>query len=96
MTTVNIKIIDPTYAELAKALKNLGFKNQSTEDTFRYAHKKTGVVCTLPMKPDHAIVERGSYAHLTLVMEWYGLIKDRDELGQIIEINRRIEQFAAA
>lgn len=96
MNIVNIKIVDPTYRELARALKDLRFINKSTADIFRYVHEKTDTVITLPMKADHEIVERASYAAMTYIMEWKGLIKNRDALGQIIEKNRLIEQGTAA
>ena len=96
MRTVNIKIIDPTYGELAKALKSLGFKDKSKDDTFWYVHEGKNAWIRLPMKDNHEIVERTSYAAFTFVLEGKGILNDRDALGHIIEKNRLIKEATRA
>ena len=38
------KDMEPTYNELATALKKLGFANKRTSDTFVYENKKYGAI----------------------------------------------------
>ncbi|MBK8565611.1 MAG: hypothetical protein IPN76_20255 [Saprospiraceae bacterium] len=90
------KDMEPTYAELASALQMLKFVNESTTDNFRYAHKKSGAIVLLKMLPDDAKVHKARFAALSWNLEQFGVLKQEDDLGKLIEKMRLAEQQPAS
>ena len=88
--------MEPTYNELATALKKLGFANKSTSDTFVYENKKYGAIVILPMGSDTERVHKANFASLSCGLEEQGVLKHEHDLGKIIEQMRLSEKTAAA
>jgi hypothetical protein len=90
------KDMEPTYGELALALKKLKFDNESSQDSFRYAHKKSGAIVLLSLRPDDAKVHKAKFAALSFNLEEFGVLKHEHDLGKLIEQMRLAEQQPAA
>ena len=90
------KDLEPTYNELAKALKKLGFKNRSTEELWAYANEKTGSIVVLPLKSDNDPVHKANFASLSWTLEGQGVLQHEYDLGKLIEQMRLAEKQPSA
>ena len=90
------KDMEPTYEELAKALKKLKFIDKSTSDTFVYINKKFDSIILLKKGRVKDLVHKANFASMSWGLEEQGVFKHEHDLGKMIEKFRLEEQAAAA
>ena len=77
-----------TYGELAQALTELGFRNESDSDHFRYAHKKYASVILLKANPPNRELFKAIISAFSYQLYMQGVIEDYDDLAKLVEKNR--------
>ncbi len=90
------KDMEPTYGELAYALRKLGFVDNSTSDTFVYINKKFNAIVLLPLGDKDDNVHKANFASLSWGLEEQGVLEHEYDLGKMIEQMRLTEKQAAA
>ena len=94
--TRNYKDIVVTYKEMAGALKDLGFENDSTKKVFAYKNKNFDAIVLLPLKDENAQVNQAHFSSISFLLSQKGLLENRDDLAIIIEKKRVGRQKATA
>jgi signal recognition particle subunit SEC65 len=77
-----------TYGELAQALTELGYKNESDSDHFRYAFKKHNSVILLKANPANRELFKAIVSGFSYQLYMQGVIEDYDDLAKLVEKNR--------
>lgn len=92
---INENII-ATYAEVAEALKKLGFQDMSTPKHFRLVHNAYNSEVKLPARPLDTLFSKVNLAGFSYQLYMQGVIKDYDDLAKLVEKNRLIDHTPIA
>ena len=82
------KEMNITYGELAQALTQLGYKNESDSEHFRYVNKKYDSVVLLRANPVKRILFKAIVSGFSYQLYMQGVIEDYDDLAKLVEKNR--------
>ena len=77
-----------TYGELAHALTQLGFEDDSTTEYFQYVNEKEKSVVLLKNKPENEFVAKINLAGCSYQLYFQGVLKHTEDLAKRIEKNR--------
>ena len=77
-----------TYGELAHALTQLGFEDDSTTEYFQYVNEKEKSVVLLKNKPENEFVAKINLSGCSYQLYFQGVLKHTDDLAKRIEKNR--------
>jgi hypothetical protein len=78
-----------TYRELANALAQMGFSDESTSEYFQYTNQKEEATILLRARPAEAIVAQINLAGCSYQLYMHGILKHTDDLAKRIEKNRK-------
>ena len=79
-----------TYGELAQALIQLGFKNQSDAHYFRFVNSEHNARVLLKTNPENQILFKAIISAYSYQLYMQGVIEDFDDLAKLVEKNREI------
>jgi hypothetical protein len=82
------KEMDVTYGEVAQALTQLGFKDESTPELFLFVREARKVEVRLPYRPDDTLFAKINTLGFSNILFMQGIIKHPDKLVKMIEKNR--------
>lgn len=82
------KELNVTYAEVAQALKQLGFQDESTTELFRFVNEAHQSEVKLPARPLDATFMKANTVGFSNLLYMQGVIKEPDRLVKLIEKNR--------
>jgi hypothetical protein len=82
------KEISPTYQEVAEALTQLGFREETNSEFFLFVNDKHKSEVKLPARPYDAPFLKANLAGFSYLLFMQGVIKDTDDLAKLIEKNR--------
>jgi hypothetical protein len=82
------KEISPSYQEVAEALKQLGFREETNSEFFLFVNDKHKSEVKLPARPYDAPFLKANLAGFSYLLFMQGVIKDSDDLAKLIEKNR--------
>ena len=82
------KEMNITYGELAHALTQLGFKNESDSEHFRYVNKEQDSVILLRANPASRLLFKAIISGFSYQLYMQGVIEDYDDLAKLVEKNR--------
>jgi hypothetical protein len=85
-----------TYGELATALMQLGYKNESDSDHFKYVNKKHDSVILLRANPANRTLFKAIISGFSYQLYMQGVIDDCDDLAKLVEKNRMTNTAQAA
>ena len=77
-----------TYGELAYALTQLGYVDDSTPEYFQYVNEKEKSVVLLRNHPENEFVAKINLAGCSYQLYFQGVLKHTDDLAKRIEKNR--------
>jgi signal recognition particle subunit SEC65 len=77
-----------TYGELAQALLELGYRNESDSEHFRFVHKKYDSVILLKNNPSNRGLFKAIISGFSYQLYMQGVIEDYDDLAKLVEKNR--------
>ena len=77
-----------TYGEFFEALKQLGFKDESTTERFRFKKKTLASLINMPIRPLEAAMWTPNFFNYTQSLFLRGDIESPDDLAKMIEKNR--------
>jgi hypothetical protein len=77
-----------TYGELAQALTQLGYKNESNANHFRYVNKKHDSVISLRANSANRILFKAIVSGFAYQLSMQGVIEEEDDLAKLVEKNR--------
>lgn len=77
-----------TYGELAQALTQLGFQNQSDANYFRFVNSEHNSRVLLKSNPDNKTLFKAIISGYSYQLYMQGVIHDFDDLAKLIEKNR--------
>lgn len=80
--------ISATYAEVAKALVQLGFHDVSTSENFHFVNEKENSEIKLPARPLETPFYKANLIGYSYILYMQGIIKHRDDFAKRIEKNR--------
>ena len=89
------KDMEPTYGELAEALKKLNFEDRSYDTHFLFINDEFDAIVLLPLKHPNAKVHRAHFAGFSMTLEHKGVLEHMFDLGKMIEKTRRQKKKAA-
>jgi hypothetical protein len=78
-----------TYGELAAALKQLGFQDQSTSNECVFFNKKHEILFKLAKKTPEAEVFHLDLMGITFHLVWKNVITEREDLWKVVEAQKR-------
>lgn len=87
-----------TFGEFFEALKQLGFKDKSTETHFWFVKKKDNGVIRFPIRAKDAPMLKADLHGYSYTLFLRGDIENPDDLAKMIERNRekeKVEMFSA-
>lgn len=90
------KEMDITYGELATALTQLGYKNESDIGHFKYVNKKHDSVILLRANPANRTLFKAIISGFSYQLYMQGVIEDCDDLAKLVEKNRMTNTAQAA
>jgi hypothetical protein len=82
------KEMDVTYGEMAQALTQLGFKDESTSELFLFVREARKVEVRLPYRPDDTLFAKINTLGFSNILFMQGIIKHPDNLVKMIEKKR--------
>lgn len=77
-----------TYGELAYALTQLGFVQDTTSPYFQYVNEKKNSTVSLKKHPENEMVAKINLAGCSYQLYLQGILKHTDDLAKRIEKNR--------
>jgi hypothetical protein len=80
--------IAPTYHEVAQALMQLGYKEQTDASHFLFVNETHQSEVKLPFQPYETPFLKANLAGFSYLLYMQGVIKDQDKLAKLIEKNR--------
>ena len=80
------KEAEVTYGEVAEALTQLGFRDESTQEYFLFSHEKSEI--RLPFRATDALFAKINTLGFSNILFMQGIIKHPDNLVKMIEKNR--------
>ena len=81
--------ISATYYDVALALKQLGFQDESTSEHFRFVNEKHNSEIKLPAQPLETPFYKANLIGYSYILYMQGIIKHRDDLAKRIEKNKQ-------
>ena len=88
LSTNVYKEMDVTYGEMAQALSQLGFKDESTPDLFLFVREPKKQEVRLPYRPADTLFAKINTLGFSNILFMQGIIKHPDNLVKMIEKNR--------
>ncbi len=85
-----------TYGELAQALTQLGYKNESDVDYFRYVNKKHDSVILLRANSSNRTLFKAIISGFAYQLSMQGVIEEEDDLAKLVERNRMASNASMA
>ena len=87
-----------TNGELAQALTQLGYKNESDSEIFRYINKVYDSIILLRANPPNRTLFKAIISGFSYQLYMQGVIEEQDDLAKLVEKNRLTDhsQLAAA
>jgi hypothetical protein len=82
------KEMDVTYGEMAQALTQLGFKDESTSELFLFVREARKVEVRLPYRPEDTLFAKINTLGFSNILFMQGIIKHPDNLVKMIEKKR--------
>lgn len=82
------KEIMPTYQEVAQALMQLGYKEQTNTAFFLFVNEEHQSEVKLPYQPYETPFMKANLAGFSYLLYMQGVIKDQNKLAKMIEKNR--------
>ncbi len=82
------KEIAPTYQEVAQALKQLGYREETNSEFFLFVNDDHKSEVKLPARPYEALFLKANLAGFSYLLFMQGVVKDPDKLAKLIEKNR--------
>ena len=77
-----------TYGEFFEALKQLGFKDESTSEQFRFKKKTLASMITMPIRPLKDVMWTPNFFNYSQSLFLREDIENPDDLAKMIEKNR--------
>ena len=77
-----------TYREFFEALKQLGFKDESSQEYFRFKKKTMASMINMPIRPLDDAMWTPNFFNYTQSLFLRGDIESPDDLAKMIEKNR--------
>ena len=77
-----------TYGELAQALTQLGFQNQSDANYFRFVNSEHNSRVLLKSNPENKTLFKAIISGYSYQLYMQGVIDDFDDLAKLVEKNR--------
>jgi hypothetical protein len=77
--------MEASYAELAQVLLQLGYKNTSNAQFFRFTYKKYKSVVQLPQRSLTDIVVKANLAAFSYLLYMQGVIAHIDDLQKVLK-----------
>jgi hypothetical protein len=77
-----------SYGELATALTELGYRNESDSEHFKYVNKKHDSVVLLRANPASKTLFKAIISGFSYQLYMQGVIEDCDDLAKLVEKNR--------
>ncbi len=90
------KNVQPTYAELAKALQKLSLKNRSQGQLFSFTSHNGEPIVLLPIEAESNQVNMARFIAISYNLADLGILKHPHDLGKMIEQMRLSEKTATA
>jgi hypothetical protein len=84
------KEMEVTYGEIAQALKQLGYKDESTSKHFRFVNDAFKSEFLLPTRPLESKFVKANTVSFSNLLFMQGVVKNPDKLVKIIEKNRLV------
>lgn len=81
--------ISATYYDVALALKQLGFQDESTSEHFRFVNEKRNSEIKLPAQPLETPFYKANLIGYSYILYMQGIIKHRDDLAKRIKKNKQ-------
>jgi hypothetical protein len=81
-----------TYGEFFEALQQIGFKDFSTPEYFRFKKETTASQIKMAVRPLDKAIWKPSFLGYSHSLYLAGYIQDPDDLAKMIEINREKSQ----
>ena len=82
------KELNVTYGEVAQALKQLGYRDESNQAYFRFVNDTYESELLLPVRPLDTFFVKANTVGFSNLLFMQGVIKDPDNLVKLIEKNR--------
>ena len=82
------KEMDITYGEMAEALTQLGFKDESTSELFLFVREARKVEVRLPFRPQETVFAKINTLGFSNILFMQGILKHPDNVVKMIEKNR--------
>ncbi len=86
------KELEVTYGEVAHALTQLGFKDESTQELFLFVREARKSEVRLPYRPLDTVFAKINTLGFSNILFMQGIIKHPDQLVKMIEKNRLAAQ----
>jgi hypothetical protein len=84
------KEMEVTYGEIAQALKQLGYQDESTAQNFRFINEAYKSEFLLPARPLESKFVKANTVSFSNLLFMQGVVKNPDKLVKIIEKNRLV------
>ena len=84
-----------TNKELIKGLTQIGFRDESNENSYRFVNDKYNSIVELPVRPLDEAVQRMYLASYSYQLYLQGVIKDEENLVEKALKNRKKENKAS-
>jgi hypothetical protein len=88
LATSVYKELAVTYGEVAQALTQLGFQDESDNDYFKFVNKAFASEILLPARPLDTLFVKANTVGFSNLLFMQGIIKEPDKLVKLIEKNR--------
>jgi hypothetical protein len=82
-------------SEFAKVLTQIGFRNESNEERFRFVNDKYNSIVTLPVRPLDEAVQRIYVSNYSYQLYMQGVIRDEENLVKKVLQNREKKKKTA-
>ena len=80
--------VSVTNQELMKVLMQIGFRNESSEEDYRFVNDKYNSIVVLPVRPLDEAVQRMYLASYSYQLYLQGVIRDEENLVKKVLQNR--------
>jgi hypothetical protein len=80
--------MEPTYAEVAWVLEQLGYVDKSTDEFFRFYNEKEDHLVILPFRTSQELLNANRFAAVSSELEHTGVIQHIHDLGKMIKKRR--------
>lgn len=82
------KEMEVTYGEIAQSLKQLGYRDESTSQHFRFVNDAYKSEFLLPTRPLDTLFVKANTVSFSNLLFMQGVVKNPDKLVKLIEKNR--------